>query len=389
MKSYLVVVTSRASYSRIRLALVELNKSDKVRIGVILAASAAEKEFGEVESQVLSDDLFLYSVIRSLSFVDSSKGMTETVARTIEEFGRLLDDMGEDALPDGIIVIADRFETIAVSIVASFYKIPLIHVQGGEVTGNIDEKIRHANTKLADLHLVSTVRAKDYLIRMGEKESNIFVTGCPSCDIASQVMTTRSLSEDMLRRYFGEEETERIRKQPYLVVMYHPVIYENELLREEMEILMRAVLDCGYLIIWFMTNPDIGYSVYRKMIREYAEKNENIIVCNSMNNTDFLELLLFSEGIAGNSSVGIRECSFMGVPAVNIGDRQFGRERAENVIDVACDYNEILDAIKRLPEKKGKRSNLYGDGMASERIAEILENCELTSSKTLQYPFEG
>lgn len=289
--------------------------------------------------------------------------------------------------PDAVISIADRFETIATSIAAAYQNIPLVHVQGGEVTGSIDEKVRHANTKLADLHLVCTEDARERVIKLGEEPSKVINTGCPSIDLAKQINGYEKLDFDPIEKY-GGVGLDLNWKQNYIVVMQHPVTTEYKEAKKHITQTLRAVNTLDFPAFWFWPNVDAGSDGTSNGIRTFRELEQprNIHFFKNMEPVDFLKLLKSSRALIGNSSAGLRECSWLGVPVVNIGNRQNRRSRAQNVIDVGYDEKEILEATKKaINSDHFPSSTLYGNGDSGKKIANILATAELTFSKTISY----
>lgn len=290
--------------------------------------------------------------------------------------------------PDAVVTIADRFETLATSIAASYQNIPLIHIQGGEVTGNIDEKVRHANTKLADIHLVASEDAKARVVKMGEDENYVFNTGCPSIDIAFEVSKTPRLDFNPIEKYGGVGRAINWEKG-YIVVMQHPVTTEYETAKEHVITTLNVVHELGIPAFWFWPNVDAGADGTSNGIRSYREihQPENIHFFKNMIPEDFLRLLINSKCLVGNSSVGIRECAYLGVPVVNIGTRQNGRARGSNVLDVSYEKESIKNAILNRVAQINEITNndLYGSGDSGEKIANILANVILRFHKTISY----
>jgi UDP-hydrolysing UDP-N-acetyl-D-glucosamine 2-epimerase len=289
--------------------------------------------------------------------------------------------------PDAVVTIADRYETLATAVAASYMNIPVVHVQGGEVTGSIDEKVRHAVTKLANLHLVSTDLAAERVRRLGEEPDSVVVTGCPSIDIAAEVAASPAMDFNPFVKYGGVGPTTDLSGE-YLVVMQHPVTTEYEEARQQVDETLYAVRDFGRPVLWFWPNPDAGSDGTSKGIRVFREKEapRNFHLFRNMFPEDFLRLLCGATAIVGNSSVAIRECSYLGVPAVNIGSRQLGRERGKNVIDVGHDRAEITAAIEaHITRGRPEQDLLYGDGKAGQRIADCLAVAELRIEKRLTY----
>jgi UDP-hydrolysing UDP-N-acetyl-D-glucosamine 2-epimerase len=286
-----------------------------------------------------------------------------------------------------VVTIADRFETISTAIAATYMNIPLVHVQGGEVTGNIDEKVRHAITKLADAHFVASPSAQERVVKMGEERSTVYLTGCPSMDLAREIAGDPKLDFDPFKKYTGVGEIFDI-SDSYLVVMQHPVTTEYELSRNQIEETLRAVEELSIPTLWFWPNVDAGSDGTSKGIRIFREerRDKNIHFFKNMDPDDFLRLLKNSKCLIGNSSVGIRECSYLGVPVVNIGTRQNGRDRGKNVIDVNYKSDEIVKAVnKHLAHGHYASDPVYGDGNAGEKIADLLADIPLSIEKKLTY----
>ena len=265
--------------------------------------------------------------------------------------------------------------------------IPVAHVQGGEVTGSIDEKVRHSVTKLADLHLVSSEKAAERVIRMGEDPCTVHVTGCPSIDLAAQILPDPSLNFNPFERYGGVGEVVDASKG-YVVVMQHPVTTEYEESRAHVTETLFAMRDSGLPCLWFWPNVDAGADGTSGGIRAFRENEhpDNMHFFKNMAPTDFLRLLYNSRCLVGNSSVGIRECSFLGVPVVNIGSRQTGRDRGVNVLDTDYDRHEIAEALRHhMSNGRYPNDKLYGDGKAGQRIASLLAEVPLKIEKRLTY----
>jgi len=279
------------------------------------------------------------------------------------------------------------FETIATSIAAAYQNIPLIHLQGGEVTGNIDEKVRHANTKLADIHFVATEKAKERVIKMGENPDMVFNTGCPSIDLALEIKKNSFLDFDPIKKYGGVGNVIDW-ENGYIVVMQHPVTTEYESAKRDVLQTLEAVKELDIPTFWFWPNVDAGSDGTSNAIRTFREINkpQNIHFFKNMEPNDFLKLLINSKCLVGNSSVGIRECSFLGVPVVNIGTRQHRRERGTNVIDVNYNKFAIKEAInERIDCNTINSETIYGDGYSGERIADILTDLKFSFYKTITY----
>ena len=378
-----VVVTARPSYSRIKTALFAIKNHPKLELQLVAAASTLLENYGRTVDTMLNDGFTVnqrvYMVVEGENLVTSAK----STGLGIVELTTVFDNLK----PDIVVTIADRYETIATAIAASYMNIPLAHIQGGEVTGSIDEKVRHAVTKLADLHLGANKSAAERVIRMGEDPSRVYVTGCPSIDIASEVLKSPELDFDPFEKYGGVGETFDD-SNGYIVAMQHPVTTEHNKARKDVTETLMAVKEIGLPTYWFWPNVDAGSDGTSRGIRSFREieKPTNMHFFKSMQPEDFLRLLYNARCIVGNSSVAIRECSFLGVPAVNIGTREMGRDRGCNVIDVDYDRRQIADAIRHhLSNGRYPSDPIYGDGRAGEKIADVLARAPLVYEKRITY----
>ena len=378
-----VVVTARPSYSRIKTALTAIQKRDDLELQLVVGASALLERYGTAVRYMQDDGFEIAARVYMVLEGENLASMAKTTGLGLLELATVFDNLR----PDVVVTIADRYETLATAVAASYMNIPVAHVQGGEVTGSIDEKVRHAVTKLADLHFPSSAPAAERILRMGESRDTVFVTGCPSIDLAAEVLKSPGPPIDALAKYGGVGSNLRL-DDGYLVVMQHPVTTEYDGARQHAVETLEAVREVGLPTLWFWPNVDAGSDGTSNAIRSFREneKPENIRFFKNMEPLDFLRLLYGSKCLVGNSSVGIRECSYLGVPVVNIGSRQSGRDRGRNVRDVGYARREIMDAIgTRIATGRLPSDPLYGDGHAGERIAELLASRPLTIQKRLAY----
>lgn len=379
-----VVVTARPSYSRIKTALQAIKEHPDLELQLVVAGSALLGRYGTAVDYIEADGFKIDEKVFMVLEGENPTTMAKTTGIGVMELANVFYMLE----PDAVVTIADRFETIATSIAAAYQNIPLIHIQGGEVTGNIDEKVRHANTKLADIHLVASEGARDRVIKLGEDPAKVFNTGCPSIDIARQIQQKPTLDFDPVEKY-GGVGSEVSWKNGYIVVMQHPVTTEYHQARKHVEQTLMAVKELDMPTFWFWPNVDAGSDGTSSGIRAFRELQSptNIRFFKNMEPNDFLRLLKNAKCLIGNSSVGIRECAFLGVPVVNIGSRQNGRDRGKNVLDVTeYDAEQIKKAIQQQRQLNGATGeNLYGDGHSGVRIAEVLATVDLTFHKTITY----
>lgn len=386
MKKICVVITARPSYSRIKTVLSSIKNSEKLELQIVLGASALLERYGPVIDIIKNDGFDPSEIVHMvLEGGDLSTSAKSTGLGIIE-----LASTFKNLKPDIVLTVADRYETMATAVAAAYSNIPLAHVQGGEISGSIDEKVRHAVTKLSDIHFVSTDLAKTRLIRMGELPNNVFVTGCPSIDIAKEVLNETGTSQKQFNPFelYGGVGNKFSTKDGYIVVLQHPVTTEYSDSMYQIEQTMEAIDKIKYPTFWFWPNVDAGSDKISKALRLKREqkKLKSVYFLKNLSPEDFIKLLINSKCLIGNSSVGIRECSYIGTPVVNIGNRQSGRERGNNVIDVDYIAKDILAAMQTQISKSNYPStNLYGDGFAGKNITNLLEIQNPTINKKLSY----
>ena len=377
-----VVINSRPNYSRIKSFLYEAKKSKKLDLHILVGASALLYRFGEVVKIIKKDGFKISQTVYSIVEGENPTTMAKSTGLGIVE----LSTHFQNLKPDIVLTVADRFETIATAVAASYMNIPVAHTQGGEMTGSIDENVRHAITKLSHIHFPSTKKAKKNLILMGENPSKVFLTGCPSIDLIRN--TNLSLNKNILTSGVGDKID---LSKEYIILLQHPVTTEfgNGLTQIRQTLEAIGKLKDGVQVIGLWPNPDAGSDDISKGIRVMREQKKNLKMRFFRNfpPEDFLRILNNSSCIVGNSSAGIRECSFMGIPTINIGSRQNLRERSSNVIDVSYDKDEIFRAINFQRKKRYKKSKLYGEGLAGKKIAKILSTVNLSVKKKLYYRF--
>jgi UDP-hydrolysing UDP-N-acetyl-D-glucosamine 2-epimerase len=382
-----VVVTARPSYARVKTVLQAIQDHPDLELQLIVAASALLERYGNVAEVMRADGFVPMMEVHMVVEGETPLTSTKTVGLGIVEMSNVFHYLK----PDAVISVADRYETITTAISSAYMNIPVAHIQGGEVTGSIDEKVRHAVTKLSDLHFVSNKNAAVRVIRMGEREDRVHITGCPSIDLAAWVLRKdndpqlKASLEHHVRRGVGEPIDP---SSDYILCMQHPVTYEWTDAAEQIRETLKAVYESGLHCYWFWPNVDAGSDQTSKAIRVFREQNDvkNIHFLKNMPPETFLYMLANSRCIVGNSSTGIREASFLGVPAVNVGSRQAGRECGQNVMHVDPDQREIGEALDRqLAHGLYKSDPVYGDGKAGSRIAALLAVEDLPTEKKLTY----
>lgn len=362
-----VVVTARPSWAKLQTVCEALRARTDVELQIVVAASALLERYGRV-----------IDVIKGQGFEVAAEAWSvyegENLLTSAKETGALLAtlaDIFRNLRADVVVGCADRHEVLAVAQAASYQHIPFCHLQGGERTGSIDDKVRDSITALADIHCVCTDLSKHRVYGLTGNWERVHNTGCPSIDLAKRAM----LDVPVTDRELGGSGPSFDLSKPFLVILQHPVTDQAH----EAQLQMWRTLDaCGRIalprvVLW--PGQDAGCAGISKSIRVWkAEHPEQVWrTVGSLPPARFLKLLTQSACLIGNSSAGIRECGYLGVPVVNVGTRQWGRERSENVYDGPHDVDWIYQAVKAQVENGPfKSSTLYGSGSSGEAIAEVL-----------------
>ncbi len=378
------IVNSRANYARIKSFLEAAQARSDLELQLIVGASALLYRFGRVVDLIREDGFEPDRVVHTIVEGETPTTMAKSTGLGIVELATHFDNLR----PDVVLTVADRFETIATAIAASYMNIPVAHTQGGEVTGSIDESVRHAVTKLSHLHFPATQRARDFLLRLGEDPDTVHLTGCPSLDLL--VDNDLTLPADIFERP-GGVGAELDSTKPYMIVLQHPVTTEYGQGLDQVAQTLEAVGRIGRQgtqVVWLWPNVDAGSDDISKGLRVFREKHQPdyLRLYRHFSAEDYARLLRSAVCVVGNSSSGLREGAFLGTPCVNIGSRQHGRERAENVMDVPHEADAIGAAIEhQMAHGRHERSLMFGDGAAGARIAEVIASAPLRVGKTLTY----
>ena len=377
-----IVVNSRANYGRIKSVMAAVQRHPDLELQLIVGASALLYRFGNVIDVIRNDGFEPAATVYSIVEGENPTTMAKSTGMAIIDLATQF----ETLKPDVVLTVADRFETMATAIAASYMNIPLAHTQGGEVTGSIDESVRHAISKLAHLHFPATDVSRDNLLRMGEAPETVFMTGCPAIDVIAELDLT--LSPDFFARYKGVG-AEIDPSRPYLVVLQHPVTTEFGQGFEQIRQTLAAVLALDMQTVWLWPNVDAGSDDVSKGLRVHREHNGDgkIHFFRNFPPEDYARLIGNAACLIGNSSSGLREGAFLGTPTVDVGSRQHRRERGDNVVHAPHDAAVIeQQARAQIAHGRYARSALFGDGKAGERIARHLAEAPLTIQKTLQFP---
>ncbi len=376
-----VVTSSRADYSHLYWPLRRLMDHPQVEMKLIVLGPHLSPEFGHTIREIERDGIPVAARIECLLSSDSDIGMAKTIGLATLS---LADTLGQ-MRPDLLLVIADRYEMLAPACVALALRIPVAHIEGGEISeGAIDDRVRNALTMMAHIHFTSTHLARARVIAMGEEEWRVHRAGAPSLD---HLRHSHLLSKDQL-----EDRLQISLSQPTLLVAYHPVTIFRETTREA-NALFEALQSVSDQILFCYPNADAGSRMLIERTTEFLSRRANGRIFTNLDAVTYWSLLRNVSALIGNSSSGIMETASFALPTVNIGMRQQGRERPKNVLDAPADSTAILSAIQAARSDSFRHSlrgmtNPYGDGHAAETIVRVLTTIELSESLLIKHARE-
>ncbi len=384
MRKVCVVVGSRANYSSIKSVMRAVLAHPELELQLICGASAVLDRFGSVVDLIERDGFRVDARVNIIIEGETPATMAKSTGLALLELPTLFDLLH----PDVVVSVGDRFETMATAVAGAYMNIPVAHTMGGEITGTIDESIRHAVTKLAHLHFPANQLAGERIIRMGEDPSTVHVVGCPRLDLVSEVVARDG--DDLDTGWLDREGVggHVDVTKPFLLVSQHPVTTEYGQGEAQIHETLMALMDLQMPTIMLWPNVDAGSEDVSRGMRKFREEYqaEHIRFYKNFPVEMFVRLMRRAACLVGNSSAPIREGAFLGTPAVNVGTRQRGRERGANVLDAPHDRHAIAAAV-RLQVTHGRYpcEHLYGDGRAGARIADLLATRPLRIQKRIAY----
>lgn len=385
MKKICVFVGSRANYSSCKSIMRSIRNHPDLQLQTVLGGASVLDRYGNIESTVIDDgfniDAKFYMVIEG----ENPITMAKSTGLGIIELSMVFNNLR----PDIVVVVGDRFDVMAPTITASYMNIPIAHTMGGEVSGTIDESIRHAITKMAHIHFPANEDARQRIIRMGENPDMVFNVGCPRMDLVWEILENHRNGEridqdDFFSKYKGVGGRFDIEKEQFLLVSQHPVTTEYGQNRRHIEETLNVINELKMPTIMIWPNADAGSDEISKGIRTFRERYRPtwLHVFINLPIDVYVKLMDMCACMAGNSSSAIREGAFIGVPAVNIGTRQEGRFRGKNVIDVSYNSQDIKEAIlTHIKNGRHESDDIYGNGRAGRAIAEKLAGIGYVSAQ--------
>lgn len=383
MRKICVVVGSRANYSSIKSVMRAVQQHSQLQLQVVVAASALLDRYGSVV-RLINEDGFQADARVNMII----EGETPTTMAKSTGLGLLeLPTIFEALKPDVVLTVGDRFETMATAIAAAYMNIALAHTMGGEVSGTIDESIRHAVTKFAHIHFPACAEAQERIIRLGECDKDVYLVGCPRMDLVKEELERVLIPEDEVWLSKGVGGMVDL-GSPFLLVSQHPVTTEYGAGRFQIEETLRAIQKTGMAAIVLWPNVDAGSEDIARGIRVFREFKDDTKMrfFKNLPVHVYIQLMKRTACLVGNSSSGIREGAFIGTPVVNIGTRQAGRQCGRNVVHVGHIADGIADAIMhQVDHGPYNHDPIYGDGNAGMRIADILSRCNWRIQKQITY----
>jgi len=370
MKKIAAITGTRAEYGIFKSVLREIETNPELNLSLIAIGMHLSTEFGYTFKEVEEDGFKIDAKIDVLHSEDTGAAMSKSIGRCMARTASAL----EKIKPDVLLILGDRSEMLVGAVSATYMGIPIAHIHGGDISGNVDEPVRHAITKLAHIHFAATKESADRIIKMGEEPWRVHVVGAPGLDL---ILNEKMPEPREIARKYGLDLSKLI-----LLVVQHSVIIEADDAPNQIRETLEAIVELGYQTILVYPNADAGGRRMIEVIREY-DKYPFIKTFRSVPHKEYLSFMKLASVMVGNSSSGIIEAPSFRLPVVNIGTRQKGRQRAENVIDANYDKEEIKMAIrkalydKKFKEKVKNCKNFYGDGKAGIRIANILSKIRI------------
>lgn len=383
MQKVCVVLVDRANYGRMRPVMQALKDDPAIELQVVCAGTMLLERFGnsinEVERDGFEVDARVYLELEGSTPIVMAKSVGVGVIEFTSAYQWLE--------PDIVLMIGDRFEAMAATIAAAYMNLQVAHIQGGEISGSIDESTRHAITKFSHLHFPSTERSASYIRRMGEPAESVHNVGCPAGDYIL------SLDDDLPADVFTRVSVgAEVRPDaPYLLVIFHPVTTGIKSQNHQVEELLAGLEQLGMPTVWLWPNIDAGADQISKILRKYREHNNDSWLCllKNLDPVSFQKALRRAACAVGNSSSFVRDSTFSGTPVVLVGNRQEGRECGQNLVESAPERNAIIKAVKaQIAHGRYEPDRLYGNGTASKQIVEHIKAFQPIRQKRLSYIFE-
>ena len=366
MKTVCVSLTNRTNYSKLKLVLKELNKYKNLEIKIVISSTILLNRYGDGYKDLINDGWQIDKKIDCILMNDSHEAMSKTIGISIIEHSSYFAEIK----PDILLIVGDRFDMLAPALTASMMNIPIGHIQGGELSGTIDNVIRDIISRISCMHFVSTSKSAENLRNYGIDNNLIFNYGCPAVEYISMIEVGNHFDENKINKKF-KSSFNIDKNEEYLLVMIHPDTTNNKDVNTEL--ILQKIEKTKMKAIIFYPNVDPNNSIILSSISNY-KNNENFHIIKHMPLEGFIHVMSKCSCMITNSSSGIREAASFGVPVLNLGYRQVNRERNLNVIDIGNNYKSIEKMIYKYKNKKFPIQNIYYKKNCSKRIAEEILN---------------
>ena len=365
-KKICVAITNRTNYSKLKYVLLELQKHNSIEIKIVASSSILLEKYGKAYRDIENDGFIIDKKIDCILLNDSHESMAKTAGLSIIEHATYF----SSSKPDILVIVGDRFDIMGPVMPAAMMNVPIAHIQGGEISGTIDNVIRDIVTKFATLHFVSTEKSKEKLVQWGVNARYLFNYGCPAVEYIRKIDVGTCFDSSKIKKQF-KRDIDIKPGEKYFLVMVHPDTTNKDDIHAE--VVLSSVESFGLKTFVFYPNLDANNSNILSAIAKFR-KNEKFYMVRHMPLEGFIHTIAHSCCMVGNSSAGIREAASFGVPVINIGSRQNGRERNGNVVDVECNHDKLSSELQRLMCSRFDKKNLYYQKDSAKRIAKkILE----------------
>lgn len=363
-KKIAVVTATRAEYGILKPLILRLRTEKSFLVHVLVTGTHLSQEYGNTKQEIQADNIEIFREIPILEKDNTPYDISVTMANAIRGFAEYF----RDEKPELLVVLGDRTELLGVCCAAMNEQIPIAHLHGGELTeGAVDDSVRHAITKMSHLHFAASEIYRKRIIQMGEEPGRVFNVGALGVE---NILRVPLLTEDEIRH-----EIEIPKDMPYVMVTFHPVTLEQGMVEKQVLELLKAVAcENHYFYLFTKANADAGGSLVNGLVEDFSQKNANVKLVSSLGMLRYLSAVKYCELVLGNSSSGVIEAPALGIPTVNIGDRQKGRLMADTVISCEPEAAAIIAAMQKAQESKHLVSHLYGDGTTSEKIVSVIKD---------------
>jgi len=372
MRKVAILTGSRGDISVYNSCLDAIDQRLDLKYELIVTGMHLAERFGHTIDEIRKDGRRIGAEVPMLEYEDGLIGMVKNTASALLGITEAL----RKIKPDVLLVLGDRGEQLAAAMAGAHMNIPVAHMHGGEVSGTIDESIRHAITKFAHIHLPATKESRERLLKLGEREENTYLVGAPGVD---SLKKKAGMNREEIAKYFGFNPRENL-----ILAVQHPVTTEFDSARDNMRVVVDALIDLDKQTVWIYSNSDAGYTKMMEMVESRIreqDREEKLKIYPSLPHLIYLSLMKQADVMIGNSSSGIIEAPSCQTPYVLVGTRQAGREKAASILEVGYDKGQILQAVKKALEDQEFRKTIasckkpydpFGDSEAGERVARVL-----------------